>query len=117
MQIPMEMKPALLGAIGGAAALAIIGFNWGGWVTGTTAEANAKQRASTAVVTALAPICLENFRRSTDAVAKLAELKKVSSWEQGSFVTKAGWAKMPGTAEVDAAMARACAEKIVAEKS
>ena len=32
------VKPALWGAAAGAIALAIVGFNWGGWVTGGTAE-------------------------------------------------------------------------------
>lgn len=116
MQIPVELKPALWGAAGGAAALAILGFTWGGWVTGGTAEALAAQKASTAVVTALAPICVDNFQRSTNAPAQLVELKKISSWEQASFVEKGGWAKMPGKASIDSAMARACAELILAMK-
>jgi alpha/beta superfamily hydrolase len=116
MQFPRELKPALWGAVGGAAALAIIGFSWGGWVTGGTAERLAKQRASTAVVAALAPICVDNFQRDKDAPAQLVELKKVSSWEQAAFVSKGGWATMPGTASVDTAMARACAEMILAIK-
>src|SRR6202007_1926475 len=86
------VKPALWGAAGGAAALAIVGFNWGGWVTGGTAETIAKQRDSTAVWAALAPICVDNFQRGKDAQTQLVELKKVNSWEQASFVTKGGWA-------------------------
>jgi hypothetical protein len=39
MQIPAEVKPACWGAVGGAVALAIVGFMWGGWVTGGKAEA------------------------------------------------------------------------------
>ena len=58
MQIPMELKPAFWGAVGGAAALAIVGFSWGGWVTANTADTNAKQRSEKAVVAALAPICV-----------------------------------------------------------
>ena len=33
-----KIKPVLWGAIGGAIALSIIGFAWGGWVTGGTAQ-------------------------------------------------------------------------------
>ena len=116
MQIPMEIRPALLGAVVGAAAVAIAGFNWGGWVTGPTAESMAKQRVSTALVTALAPICLDNYRHSKDGVSQLAELKRISSWEQGSFVEKAGWTKMPGPAPTDTSLARACAELILSDK-
>jgi len=46
MTIPIETKPALWGAAGGAIALAIAGFAWGGWVTGGKAEADATQRAN-----------------------------------------------------------------------
>ncbi len=41
MNIPIETKPALWGAAGGAVVLAIVGFSWGGWVTSSTAEAGA----------------------------------------------------------------------------
>ena len=116
MQMPSELKPALLGAVGGAAALALIGFNWGGWVTGSKAEVLANERASTAVIAALAPICLDNFRRGADAQAQLTELEKVKSWEQATFVEKGGWAKMPGTTSINSTMARKCAEMILAEK-
>jgi GTP cyclohydrolase I-like protein len=46
MQIPAEVKPACWGAVGGAVALAIVGFMWGGWVTGGKAEARANERAA-----------------------------------------------------------------------
>lgn len=117
MQIPITLKPALLGAVGGAVTLAILGFTWGGWVSAASADASAKQRSLAAVTAALAPICHDNFRRGSDMAAKLAELKKVGTWEQAGFIEKGGWAKMPGTATVDSAMARACADLIVADKS
>ena len=44
-----KIKPVLWGAVGGAILLAIIGFNWGGWVTTGTAEAMAKDIAANAV--------------------------------------------------------------------
>lgn len=116
MQMPAEVKPAVWGAIGGAIALAILGFTWGGWTTASSAATQASQRASEAVVTALAPICADNFRRDQDTVVRLAELKKISSWEQGSFIEKGGWAKMPGARSVDSSMTRACATLILDDK-
>ena len=63
MEISSETKaavrPALWGAVAGAIALAIVGFSWGGWVTGGTAETLARNSAATAVVAALTPICVE----------------------------------------------------------
>jgi hypothetical protein len=111
MKIPVETKPALWGALGGAIASAIIGFSWGGWVTGGTAEADATQRANAAVVAALAPVCVERFRGSADVAANLAALKKVDSWSQADFIEKGGWAIVPGSKALDqqSAVAKACA--------
>ena len=42
------------------------------------------QRSTTAaVVSALSPICVDKFQRSAEAGANMAELKKVSSYQQG----------------------------------
>jgi hypothetical protein len=117
MQVPPEVKPACWGAVAGAIALAIAGFSWGGWVTGATAEANAKRRAELAVVTALAPVCVDKFRQQADAAANLAELQKVNSWQQGPFIEKGGWATPPGTSSPDSAVARACADLLGQAKS
>ena len=112
MKIPKETKPFVWGVVAGAVATMVIGFSWGGWMLGSTAEATAKQRSSSAVIAALAPICVDKFERETDASARLAELKKVSTWEQGAFVLKGGWATLPGLKEPDSSLARACAEML-----
>lgn len=117
MQLPAETKSVVWGAIGGALALAVIGFTWGGWVTGGTVASLNKQAASKAVIAVLAPICVDNYVRGTDTTKQLAELKKISSWQQAAFVEKTGWAKIPGIASVDSGMATACAEMILALKS
>ena len=112
------VKPALWGAAAGAIALAIVGFNWGGWVTGGTAETLAKNSAATAVVAALAPICVEKFRQAADASENLVEMKKTTyAWDQSKFVEKGGWATMPGSIEPNSAVARACAESLGREKA
>ncbi|MEQ1611651.1 MAG: hypothetical protein ABL904_02780 [Hyphomicrobiaceae bacterium] len=117
MEIPAQVTSAFWGAVGGAAAVAFIGFNFAGWLTAGTAETLASQRASKAVVSALAPICADNFKRAKDASAQLVELKKAESWKQGEFVSKGGWAAIPGVAAVDSAMATSCAEMIIGSKS
>lgn len=43
----------LWGAAAGAAALAVVGFSWGGWVTGGNAEAMTLKRSQAAVVAVL----------------------------------------------------------------
>ena len=117
MQTSFKLTPVLLSAAGGAAAAAMLGFTLGGWVTGSKANATATNKAAAAVVTALAPICLANFRGSGDQKGQKLELKKVNAWEQGSFVEKAGWATMPGSDAINSALARRCATLILDDKS
>ena len=113
MKLPADTTPFLWGAAAGAIALAIVGFNWGGWVTGGTAEKLAGGRAEEAIVTALTPICVTQFRASAKAKANFAALKGVSTWERADYVGKGGWATMPGsTAEPNAQVAAACAEAL-----
>ena len=111
MNIPIQMKPALWGVAGGAAALAIVGFTWGGWMTASKAEANTKISVNNAIVAALAPVCVDKFQHATDAPANLVALKKVDTWSQGNFIEKGGWAAVPGTSPSDrsSALANACA--------
>ena len=114
MQVPSETKPALWGAAGGAIALAIVGFTWGGWMTTSTANKLAEHRADSAVVAILTPICVDKFQHATDATAQLVELKKVDPWSQGEFVEKGGWATVPGTnsPEQVTGVAKACASML-----
>ncbi len=114
MQLPPilqgeSLTRLLQGAAAGAAATLVIGFYWGGWVTGGTAKEMAQKSATTAVVTALAPICVDKFQRSAEFTANLTELKKTTSWQQGSFISKGGWATMPGGDSANSAVADACA--------
>jgi hypothetical protein len=110
MRIPEQAKPAAWGAIGGAIALAVIGFTWGGWVTGGNATEAAGQTARTAVIAALAPICATQFRDQADAAGKLAELKALSSYERSDFIVKGGWATMPGSEAPVSGVAYSCVD-------
>lgn len=116
MKIPVETKPFLWGIAGGALAMAVVGFTWGGWVTGSKAESVASERATDAVVTALAPICVDKFQHAADAAANGAALKKTDAWSQAEFVEKGGWAAVPGPDNPDrvSAVAKACAALLTA---
>src|SRR6266542_1024746 len=98
-----SVKSSPFGAAAGAAALAVIGFSWGGWVTGGTAAKIADRTANAAVVLALAPICVDNFRRQPDAGAQLVSLQKMSSYDQAGFVQKGGWAASLGNKDDNSA--------------
>jgi hypothetical protein len=113
-KLPEKTEPFLWGAVAGAATLAFVGFNWGGWVSGGTAEKLAAERAGQAIVASLVPICVSQFQHGPEAGGRLAALKKTESWEQGDYVSKGGWATMPGTppAEPSGQVAQACAEAL-----
>jgi hypothetical protein len=112
MQLPSSLKPTLWGAAWGAGLLALVGFTFGGWMTAGTAERTAEQRATTAVVAVLAPICVSQFRLAGDTMTKQEELKKINVYDRQSFVEKAGWATMPGSPNADPGVAKACADLI-----
>jgi len=106
------VKTVLIGAALGAVVLAFVGFKWGGWVTGGTAEKQAADRADSAVTMALAPICVEKFRGAPDAAAQLSSLQKLSPYEQRGFVEKGGWATPVGSKDPNVSVARACADSL-----
>jgi hypothetical protein len=73
----------------------------------------AKERADTAVVAALSPICVDQFRQATNVSANLSELNKFSyAWDRDVFIEKGGWAIMPGSGTTNLAVAKACADTL-----
>ena len=94
----------------------IIGFTWGGWVTGSTAREMAKTMAEDAVARRLASICVVRFEQDPGQDQKLKELKEMSTWQRGDSVKKQGWATMPGEKEPDSKVADECAKLLVPEK-
>ena len=104
-----SLKRLLQGAALGVAATLAVGFGWGGWMLGSTAKTLADSTANSAVVAAMAPICVDQFQRSADAANNLTALQKTSSWEQAAYVEKGGWAIMPGSKAVDSGVPQACA--------
>jgi hypothetical protein len=87
----------------------IVGFSWGGWVTGETARQMAEATARDAVVQRLASICVVQSGRDLGKGQKLVALKDESSWQRGEYVGEQGWATMPGEQEPDRRVAEACA--------
>ena len=116
MKFPAEFKPAAWGAIGGAAVAMIIGFGFGGWVTGGTAEREAGDRARAAVVSVLAPICADRFLKQPDVATNLIALNKANPWDRDTVVEKSGFATMPGSKDSTFGVARACAEILAKTK-
>ena len=99
----------LQGTAFGAVAAMVVGFNWGGWMLETTAEKQAEAGATGAVIAALAPMCVQNFRQADDAVTTLEDFKAQTPYKQTGYVEKGGWAILPGSDEATKGVAKGCA--------
>jgi hypothetical protein len=66
----------LQGAAGGAVALAVVGFSWGGW---STSSGTAKQ-VEAAVLTAMIPACVQEVMADPAAAAEL-KVKRPSDYD------------------------------------
>jgi hypothetical protein len=109
MNVPASVKPAVWGAIGGAIAAIVVGFAWGGWVTGGTAAKMGTASAEAAVIQAFTPLCVAKAEQQPE---KLAPLKEESSYQRDDFVIEAGWVDNVSE-EYRTEVATACAETLV----
>jgi len=118
MKVPSFLSPFLDGdsptrlfqglAVGIIGTL-VIGFNWGNWHLGSTVEQKVETASQTAMVSALAPICADKFKRAAKADSGLIpKLNAVKSWERDGHLIKTGWATFPGGTEPDTKVAEAC---------
>lgn len=108
-------KKAALGLMVAAAVLTmIVGFNWGGWVSGGTLQQQVDTGAKNAVALRLVPICVAQFNLDGDKAAKLDELKVItSSRERLDYVKAQGWATIPGEAAPDNDVANECTKLLM----
>ena len=106
-------KTTLVWSMVGAAALTMfVGFTWGGWVTGGSADEMAQQAAEEATAKLAAVVCVERFVNAPDAAAQLAALKETSRWKQRSFVEDGKWTTLAGMEEPVDGAADLCAEQL-----
>jgi hypothetical protein len=121
MQLPSilqgeSLTRLLQGAAIGAIVTMIIGFNWGGWSLGSTADKMAKERSDVAVVAALAPVCADKFRALPDADVKKAALLKAETWKRRDEFPKE-LVTLPGETYPSSALVDACYALIAAPKA
>ena len=110
MTFPEWTKPGLFGALGGAIAVSILGFTWGGWMTSNSADALAKDMASEEVTLALVPVCLGLSAADPQRAQKLAGLQDVTGFRRRNAMMETGWATPPGTNTSSRDLADACLE-------
>jgi hypothetical protein len=121
MQVPAilqgeSLTRLLQGAAAGAVATMFVGFYWGGWSLGSTADKMARERSELAVIAALAPVCAEKFRALPDADVKKAALSKIDSWKRRDEFPKE-LVTLPGESYPNAALVDACSTLLLAPKS
>jgi pimeloyl-ACP methyl ester carboxylesterase len=109
MNIPKSTKPAIWGAVGGAVATIVIGFSWGGWITGGAAANMQKAVAQTAVVQAFTPLCVVKAEQQPEQISLMQEL---SRYQRDDFVIEAGWIDNVNE-QYRSGVADACAESII----
>lgn len=98
-----------------AVATIVVGFNWGGWVTGGTSLKAATTAGETASRQLASAICVERFRTAPDAAAKLTEFKALTdSYKKRQFIEAGGWATMPGQTSIDSNIAEGCSTALSA---
>lgn len=91
----------------------LVGFKWGGWVTGGTARAMAESAADEARIRLAVVSCVERFGEGADVGVRLAKLKETDSWMRGSFMEEAGWATPVGAEEPVRGAGERCAEQVL----
>ena len=108
MTTPEWLKPGVYGAVIGAVAVMIVGFSWGGWMTGGGANELAADRAHDEVIAALVPLCLQITQNDPDRTAKMATITEATTYQRRDAVMAAGWARVPGADAPNRDLAQAC---------
>lgn len=113
MQLPRffqgeSLTRLLQGAFVGVVATLLIGFTWGGWMTGTTAKKLTNAAVEEAQVSLYSPVCVQRYiaKATPDQRAGFA---KENAWNRDSFIEKTGFATPPGVSDPIAAVADKCA--------
>jgi hypothetical protein len=95
----------------------VVGFAWGGWVTGGTATKMAADAASGARAQLAAADCISRFESGPNAPAQLALMKKAETSQRSDMIDKAGWTTMPGSKDPVAGAGDICADKLTTTAS
>jgi hypothetical protein len=113
-----ELQPSktmlVWSCLGSVVVALVVGFTWGGWVTGGTAREMAETAGDESRWELASVICVEKFLAAPDAQAQLVALKAIdSSYRQRQFIEEGGWAVMPSKDEATRQAADLCAKVLI----
>jgi len=72
----------------------------------------AKDTATSAVVAAYTPVCVQKFEQQANVADQWKAFKKTEEYSRDSFVEKIGLATLPGTKDPNSEVAEACAQAL-----
>ena len=103
---------ACLASVGATMA---VGFTWGGWMMGSSAEYATSTAVSEARMDLLASVCVDRFGGAENASGRLADLRKIGEWERRDVIRNGGWINVNNIASpTDGAAATLCVERLMA---
>ena len=117
MNTPEWLKPGMYGAVIGAVFVGVVGFSWGGWVTGGTAHDRAMAMSRDDVVASMLPVCLDMARSDPARADKMATIRAAATYQRRDALMTAGWATMPGTDMPNRDIAQACLAALDVDRS
>jgi hypothetical protein len=111
MQVPTilhaESRTRLVQGIAiGAVATLVLGFYWGGWVTGTKARGMASAAETNGQMSVLVPLCVAQFMATDGAVTKI----KMTQYSHDDVIRE--FVKQVVNTQMDFDFARACAAAV-----
>ena len=96
--------------VGSVVVALIVGFTFGGWVTGGTARQMQQTAGESGRFDLVSALCVERFMAQPDMREQLAELQDIrSTFRQRQFIEAGAWAIMPGRDEASRQGADLCA--------
>jgi hypothetical protein len=96
------------GALAGIFATLLVGFTWGGWVTGGSATKMTSEAVEATQVTIYSPVCVERYMAKATPEQRVAFAKE-NDWNRDSVIEKTGFATPPGATAPNDAVADKCA--------
>ncbi|KKB10669.1 hypothetical protein VE25_16840 [Devosia geojensis] len=92
----------------------VVGFTWGGWVTGGSAQERADGAAEQAVAQLAADICVNRYLASPDVRTNLTAFNAESVYRRSRVIEDGGWVTLADREKPISGAAKLCADQLAA---